>query len=286
MRRVARLRIVIVTFDPDWAAGPWIYDYFPEMRDVDDWFPPLDVLARWMGDAEVTTIPVPFDCEDLFLEAMYGRPELVLDPVVRANCSGFARLGAEDERRGVERLRGELDSGEWDRRYGELRNVPELEGGLEAAAGGAVAGALVAQAQVGDQGAVALDVGALEVAQQAAALADEHQQAATRVVVLDVRAQVLGELVDPLGHQGDLDLGGAGVVLGAAVLADELALLLAGDLIEAGRLAAALAREACRRAELAGLGDVAVHLGDQVLGGGEALLPRRRSMNATRSVCP
>jgi SAM-dependent methyltransferase len=131
MRRVARLRIVIVTFDPDLAAGPWIYDYFPEMRDVDDWFPPLDVLARWMGDAEVRTIPVPFDCEDLFLEAMYGRPELVLDPVVRANCSGFARLGDEDECRGVERLRGELDSGEWDRRYGELRNVAELEGGLK-----------------------------------------------------------------------------------------------------------------------------------------------------------
>jgi hypothetical protein len=44
--------------------------------------------------AEITTIPVPCDCEDLFLEAMYGRPELVLDAGIRANCSGFARLGA------------------------------------------------------------------------------------------------------------------------------------------------------------------------------------------------
>ena len=41
-----------------------------------------------------------------------------------------------------------------------------------------------AQAELGDQGAVALEVVALEVAQHAAALADQHQQAAARVVVL------------------------------------------------------------------------------------------------------
>ena len=82
--------------------------------------------------------------------------------------------------------------------------------------------ALAAQAEVRDDVAVAVQVGALEVAQQAAALADEHQQAAARVVVLGVRAQVLGQLVDPLGQERDLDLGGAGVVLGAAVLGDQL----------------------------------------------------------------
>src|SRR5690349_23603672 len=38
-----------------------------------------------------------------------------------------------------------------------------------------------------------------------------HQQAPARVVVLRMRAEVLGELVDPLGEQGDLDLGRAGV---------------------------------------------------------------------------
>ena len=38
--------------------------------------------------------------------------------------------------------------------------------------------ALAAQAELADEAAVALDVGALEVAQQAAALADQHQQAA------------------------------------------------------------------------------------------------------------
>jgi len=46
-----------------------------------------------------------------------------------------------------------------------------------------------------------------------------------RVVVLDMTTEVLGELVDALGEQRDLDLGGAGVVGGAPVLADQLRLL-------------------------------------------------------------
>ena len=41
-------------------------------------------------------------------------------------------------------------------------------------------------------------------------------------MVLGVRAEVLGELVDPLGEQRDLDLGRAGVAVGATVLADQL----------------------------------------------------------------
>ena len=41
-------------------------------------------------------------------------------------------------------------------------------------------------------------------------------------MILGVRAQVLGELVDALGEQRDLDLGGTGVAIGPAVLADQL----------------------------------------------------------------
>src|SRR5206468_6389128 len=75
----------------------------------------------------------------------------------------------------------------------------------------------------------AVDVGALEVAEQAPALADHHQQAAAGVVVLAVRPQVLGELVDPFREQGDLDLGRAGVAVGSAELADQLLLSFLGQ---------------------------------------------------------
>ena len=52
---------------------------------------------------------------------------------------------------------------------------------------------LAAQAEVGHYLAVAVEVRALEVAQEAPALADQHEEAAARVVVLRVLAQVLGE---------------------------------------------------------------------------------------------
>src|SRR3954452_14595416 len=84
--------------------------------------------------------------------------------------------------------------------------------------------ALAPQAEFRDQRPVALQVVALEVAKDAAALADHLEQAAAGVMVLAVGAQVLGELVDALGEQRDLDLGGAGVLARPAVLADQLLL--------------------------------------------------------------
>ena len=88
---------------------------------------------------------------------------------------------------------------------------------------------VVADAQLGDQLAVVLDVLGLDVGQEAAALADEHQEAATGVEVLLVGLHVLGELADAVGQDGDLDLGGAGVGVVLAELADELRLALLGD---------------------------------------------------------
>ena len=75
-------------------------------------------------------------------------------------------------------------------------------------------GAIRARARApGTSDAIALDVVAAEVLQQAPALADQHQQAAPGVMVLLVAAQVLGELVDARRQQGHLHLGRAGVAL-------------------------------------------------------------------------
>jgi hypothetical protein len=85
-------------------------------------------------------------------------------------------------------------------------------------------GYLASQAQFLNQCAVPLQVPLLEVVQEPSAAADELQQPAARVVVLRVRAQMLGQLVDALGEQCDLHLGRAGVLAGPAVLADDLLL--------------------------------------------------------------
>src|SRR5690242_21021575 len=59
--------------------------------------------------------------------------------------------------------------------------------------------------ELGDQGAIALDVGVPQVVQQTPLLAHQEQEAAARVVVFGVRFQVLRELPDSCGGQRDLD---------------------------------------------------------------------------------
>src|SRR5215218_7855955 len=85
---------------------------------------------------------------------------------------------------------------------------------------------LPAQAELADQSAVALEILLLQVVQKAATATDEHQKAPARVVVMLVLAKVLGEVVDAMREQRNLDLGLARVILVAAESRDDLALFL------------------------------------------------------------
>src|SRR5690606_38216359 len=78
------------------------------------------------------------------------------------------------------------------------------------------------QAQLLDQALVALVVLALEIVEQAAAAVDQLQEAAAAVVILLVDLEVLGQLLDAGGQQGDLDLRRAGVVGAARVVGNNL----------------------------------------------------------------
>ena len=83
---------------------------------------------------------------------------------------------------------------------------------------------LLSQAQLLDQSAVGLDVLFLQISQQTSALTNHQQQAAVGVVVVAVQLQVLVEVVDALGQQRDLNLGGAGVALVAGIGVDDFLL--------------------------------------------------------------
>jgi len=72
-----------------------------------------------------------------------------------------------------------------------------------------------------DERAVPVDVGGLQVLEQAATLSDQQQQAAPAVVVVLVGLEVLGQVRDALAQQCDLDLGAAGVALTGSVLGDD-----------------------------------------------------------------
>src|SRR2546430_7562028 len=80
-----------------------------------------------------------------------------------------------------------------------------------------------------DQRAIPLSVASVQVVQQPATLPDQQEQTVTRVVVLLVGPQVLGELPDPLGEDGNLDLGSSGVGAMVAVLLGQLCLEFAFD---------------------------------------------------------
>jgi hypothetical protein len=61
---------------------------------------------------------------------LWARPEQYLDPSVRTATSVWDQLPVDVTERALGRLRRDLDSGEWDRRHGHLRALPELDVGL------------------------------------------------------------------------------------------------------------------------------------------------------------
>ena len=87
----------------------------------------------------------------------------------------------------------------------------------------------LADVQLRNDGTIALDVLLGQVVEQAATLTDHLVHAKTAVVIVGMTLQVLGELADALGKNGDLDFGGTGVVLVGGVLADNFGLLVFGD---------------------------------------------------------
>lgn len=128
--RVARERLVLLTWDPA-AGGFWLlHDYVPELMEIDRRiFPPVASYARAFGPGarvEISAVPIPRDCVDGFLGAYWARPEAYLDPTIRAGISLFAHPGADA---GLERLRADLASGVWHERYGHLLAAESLEMG-------------------------------------------------------------------------------------------------------------------------------------------------------------
>jgi SAM-dependent methyltransferase len=129
LRRVARRRVVALTWDPAARGAFWLTsEYFPEMLDLDlPRFPTLDTLGRCLGALRVTPVPIPRDCRDGFLGAYWRRPEAYLDPAVRGGISSFTQLGTERVRDGLARLAEDLGSGRWEARHGHLRDRESLD---------------------------------------------------------------------------------------------------------------------------------------------------------------
>ena len=127
MRRVARRRIVLLTFDAELSDFWLTRDYFTALNELDrKVMPPLEELANELGEVHVTPVPVPHDCTDGFLGAYWRRPHIYLDSLVRNSMSPFARIDARD---GLRRLANDLDSGAWRERNADLLDLQSMDVG-------------------------------------------------------------------------------------------------------------------------------------------------------------
>ena len=131
MRRVARGRVVVFTFELD-GLPAWQQDYLAEGLAIErPRFPSLERIAGGLGDnVRIERIPTPGDCVDGFFEAFWRRPEALLDPEVRASQSMWTLLEPGVEQRIVERLGNDLASGAWDAQHGHLRDLTSYDGAL------------------------------------------------------------------------------------------------------------------------------------------------------------
>lgn len=132
MRRVSRGPVVILTFDGSVLLDFWLNDYSPEVLAAERRrYPDIDHIASVLGGTvDVSPVEVAIDCTDGFGEAFYARPEKFLDPAVRLSQSGWGFVDQADTERFVAHLQSDLESGEWDRKYGELRNQSTYLGSL------------------------------------------------------------------------------------------------------------------------------------------------------------
>ena len=128
LRRVASRQVVMI-FEPRFLHEFWLIQYFPDWLSLpmEQRAPSTEDLRIHLDIQTIVPVPVPADCIDGFAGAFWCRPESYLDPTVRAGISSLAQLPSEVVDRGVERLRDDLKSGNWDSRYGHLRTQTEID---------------------------------------------------------------------------------------------------------------------------------------------------------------
>src|SRR5215831_11450221 len=123
LRRVARRRVVIFTYDRGYAERFWLLrDYLPRLGRLDSArFPALEEQSDALAEeVRIEPVPIAHDCEDGFLGAYWRRPRAYLDESVRAGMSIFRLSGAAELLGGLDELAEDLDSGRWEERHVDL----------------------------------------------------------------------------------------------------------------------------------------------------------------------
>jgi SAM-dependent methyltransferase len=131
MRRVARKRIVLLTWDQDvWESFWLIREYLPCVGEFDrSRAVAISTIERALGDCKIQCIPIPHDCTDGFHGAFWRRPTAYLDARIRSGISTYALLPPQQFAAGLDRLARDIQSGVWEERHHELLRAQELDVG-------------------------------------------------------------------------------------------------------------------------------------------------------------
>jgi SAM-dependent methyltransferase len=118
--------IVIFGFDIEHKASFWLFDYFPQFREIDKgWAPTMHELELFVqqslqANIERFPFPLPKDLVDHFASADWAYPETYLDEKFRKGISSFAKLSPENLERGLKNLKTDLANGNWNEKYGSI----------------------------------------------------------------------------------------------------------------------------------------------------------------------
>jgi hypothetical protein len=129
MHRVARERVVILTWDPLRTRDLWLVrEYLPELAEID-----AGRVPRPEELGEVQVVEIPHDCRDGFQGAYWRRPEMYIDPLAQRAISSLELLPQAIKARGLEALAADLESGAWATRHAELLERESLDLGYRLA---------------------------------------------------------------------------------------------------------------------------------------------------------
>lgn len=128
--------IVLFTIDPRKGESFWFKNYFPGIyqRLFEAFVPVEELIAIFTGDrdaaAGIHAFPLPGDLSDLNMHTGWNRPEIYFNSAIRRGMSGFAMADPAEVENGLNLLRRDLESGEWDKVNGHLRTKKEYDLGF------------------------------------------------------------------------------------------------------------------------------------------------------------
>jgi ubiquinone/menaquinone biosynthesis C-methylase UbiE len=128
--------IVLFTLDSREGEEPWFKNYFEEIYEQDfKSFPPIDTVSDTIAPKgswtrEIKPFPLPDDLSDKNMYSAWNEPERYFDAQFRQNTSGLAKASQNVVRAGLEKLKHDLESGDWDEKYGYLREEKEFDAGF------------------------------------------------------------------------------------------------------------------------------------------------------------